>query len=371
MRLIVRSGAFLSIGFVVVAVVVGCGSSTRSSAAPTASIDFIAPNASSLLRGRRLAIELGNDISVLYHGRVLQVSKGVRVAVGGTGCYFPNGSSGPCYDSTGPFSLSPDGKHLAFFLTDGYSMSPALIVSRFDGSHSHDVTGNLVYAPFSSLSAPSWDRNGRSFVVDAVTAGLDYNSQEQLTEEDEDTGIFRVEAVFGKVKPLTQTGADTYNDAQPRVSPDGREIAFLRSSAPEPSAGFGNGVVAFVYVMGANGKAPTRLPLPPRTYVDLWWCGNSTTLCVDSPTKRLAASANTYRVDLRTGRVTHLRHWAEASYSGLSADGTFAIDERRTARGAEVFVGPVSAAGVARFAPVLADANAKGNPFFGFSVSGR
>src|SRR5205823_2497234 len=102
------------------------------------------------------------------------------------------------------------------------------------------------------------------------------------------------------------------------------------------------GIVAYVYVMHANGKAKTRLPLPPRPYVDLWWCSNST-LCVDSPTEKLAASENAYRLDLRTDKVTHLRHWAEATYVGsgfLSPAGSFAVEGRKSARGAEVLAGP-------------------------------
>ncbi len=167
------------------------------------------------------------------------------------------------------------------------------------------------------------------------------------------------------------------------MSPNGRKIAFLRSVAPEPSNFWrerdfrGNpdapGVAAFVYVMGADGEAMTRLPLPPRTYASLWWCGNSITLCVDSPTKNSALSANTYRVDLLTGKVDHLQDWAEATYvesGALSADGTFAIHERKTARGSEVFVGPVNAAGVGSFTPLLAVSPAKRTLFSGFSVSG-
>jgi hypothetical protein len=367
MRLIVRSAALLSVGFVLVAVVLGCSS---SSGRQVAGVDFIAKNAASVLHGRRLAFSFGTsdirDIWVLAHGRVVQVSKKMRVATGGS-CYGgPYGSgSGPCYEIAEPFSLSPDGEQLAFFLQDttvaADTTPPALIVSRSDGSQAHKVAASLGICVLCSFSTPSWDRNSRSFVI----------AVEQFvgTTVDSITKIYRIAIRSGKATMLSPPGTDSYSEDEPAISPDGKEIAFLRNAARGPSSSV-TSPPAFVYVMRASGRGRRRLPLPRRAYSSasywghnaLWWC-SSTSLCAGS-------SANTYRLDLRTGRVTHLRHLAEASYSGLSADGTFAINRRKTRHGWEVAVGPVNAAGVARFAPILAAANAKENPFVEFSVSG-
>ncbi len=251
---------------------------------------MIAANAASVLRGRRFAFSLGStsdptttiaDIWVLAHGRVARVGSKVREAGRDNIAELP--------------SLSPDGKYIAFFANEiaagAYINPPRLLVMRSDGSHAHELGTNLGFVGFSSLWMPSWGRDGRSFVVAAPKTGAvsDTNAEPELSEQgDDDTGIFRFEIPSGKEMELTKPGIDRYDYAQPKVSPDGRKIAYLRSALPEPSNFWqlaSPGIVASVYVMKANGKAKTRLPLPPRPYVDLWWCGNNA-LCVDSPTEK-------------------------------------------------------------------------------------
>lgn len=313
----------------------------------------VAANASQLLHGRRLAIGLGStgDIWVLDHGRLVPVSRKVREARG--------------YQQVDTFSLSPDGEQIAYFLSPSPMMgfgqeagpSPALIVSRADGTQAHEVAAKLGICDLCSYSTPSWDRNSRSFVI--ATDGLSPTSQ-----------IFRIAARSGKVTKLTPPGLDNDNKDSPAVSPNGREIAFLASAGGPPPVLTAR---SLVYVMRADGRASTRLPLPPRPYVDLWWCGNSTTLCVDSGTWQLAPRENAYRIDLRTGKVTHLLRWAEARYAdlgGLSANGTFAIDERATNHGTEFLVGALNRRGSGRFASIVVDPHGRRDVSYEVSVSG-
>jgi hypothetical protein len=373
----------LVVSLALVVLVAGCGSHRKSarrkaSGAPAVGVDVFAAKAGQLLNGRRLAFSFGSadatgvditDLLVLERGRVVNVTKRLREDSGA--------------DQAEPFSLSPNGEYIAFFLQTIVrgacgDCQPVLYVMRSDGSHAHELGANLGFVGFSSTWAPSWDRNGRSFVVAAPKTGIDPNEStaEFNSLSDDDTGLFRFDVPSGKEKELTRPAVDRYDYAQPEVSPDGREIAYLRSASPEPSDFWqlaSPGIISYVYIMQANGRAEMRLPLPPRPYGDLWWCGNSS-LCVDSPTKKLAASENTYRLNLRTDRITHLRRWPEATYvetGFLSPTARFAIGQRKTARGAEVFAGPVNAAGVATFAPVLAASSVTGDPFFGFSASGR
>jgi Tol biopolymer transport system component len=360
--------AALLVGVVLLAAAAGCNSGTKTHAqtSTAAHVDVDAKSAR-LLQGRRLALSLGTsqirDIWVLSRGRLVQVSKSVRVAVGGTGCSGSayGSGSGPCYQWADPFALSPDGDRLAFVLgypIEGASvMADALIVSRSDGSHARRVT-RLDSCALCYVSTPSWDKDSRSFVLGVESYPTGDIVDSSLSK------IFRVTARSGTATMLSPAGTHTYSEDKPVVSPDGRRIAFLRSVKRWPSSGGAE----LAYVMPAHGGRRLRLPLPPLPYVDLWWCGSSALLCVDSPTRRLEAPANVYRIDLHSGRVTNLKHWAGASYGGLSTDGTFAVTPRKTGHGWQLLVGPVDATGAARLAPLLTT-KAERNPYYDFSVS--
>jgi len=258
-RFVVRSVVLLFTASSLVAVVVGCSfhrHSTRQKSSEThaAGLDFIAANAAFVLQGRRVAFSFGppdvQDIWVSAHGRVFRVSKRVREAVGDNVAELP--------------SLSPDGRYIAFFTEDTGSPGEAasVFVMRSDGSHAHQVGGNLGLGPYGAgwgYWPPSWDRNSRSFVLTAYTPGLDPNSQEERDFDDDDLGLVRVHVASGKATWLTPIGVDTYNVGQAVVSPDGRKIAYLRSVAQEPSAMWLLGTVSsYVYVMRANGGAEDK-----------------------------------------------------------------------------------------------------------------
>jgi Tol biopolymer transport system component len=364
--------AALLVGVMLLGAAAGCDSGTKTHAQTStgAHVDVVAKSAR-LLQGRRLALSLGTsqirDILVLSRGRLVQVSKSVRVAIGGTGCYGSayGSGSGPCYQWAEPFALSPDGRQLAFLL--GYpvegvaNLSDALIVSRSDGSHARQVLGKVFICALCAVSTPSWDKGSRSFVI-AVESAAGPSPLTSLSK------IFRITARSGEATMLSPPGTRTHSEGQPAVSPDGSRIAFLRRVKRGPADVSFSAAAALVYMMSPNGGSRARLPLPPRSYVDLWWCGSSTQLCVDSPTDTLDARANVYRLNLQSRRVTHLRHWAGASYGGLSTDGTFALMPRKTGHGWQLLVGPVGGTGAARLAPLLTT-KAERNPYYDFSVS--
>src|SRR5712691_6567269 len=140
MRFSMGSAALLFAGFVLVAVVVGCGFHRKSgrqkaSGAQAAGVNVVAANASHLLHGRRLAVSVGSrdsagyditDIWVLEHRRLVNMSNRVREDAGA--------------DRADPFSLSPNGKYIAFFLQTAIRGAcgdcyPVLYIMRSDGCH--------------------------------------------------------------------------------------------------------------------------------------------------------------------------------------------------------------------------------------------
>jgi WD40-like Beta Propeller Repeat len=360
--------AALLVSVILIATAAGCDSDRKTHAQRSTGVRVdVDAKSARLLQGRRLALSLGTqqirDIWVLWNGQLVQVSRKVRVAIGGTGCYGSayGSGSGPCYQWAEPFALSPDGDRLAFVL--GYpiegasTMADALIVSRSDGSHARRIT-RLDSCALCDVSTPSWDKDSRSFVLGVGSYPSGDIVDSSLSK------IFRVTAPSGTATMLSPAGTHTYSEDKPVVSPDGRRIAYLRSVKRWPS----NGAANFVYEVPAHGGRRIRLPLPPRIYVDLWWCGRSTLLCVDSPIGEQEARGNVYRLDLRSRRVTNLKHWPGASYSALSPDGTFAVRPRKTGHRWQLLVGPVDDTGVARLTSLLTT-KAGRNPFYEFSVS--
>jgi hypothetical protein len=342
-----------------------CGGSSRS-VAPDSSPPVkirVAADAARVLRGRLLAIYIGSrDVWVLAHGRLVSgTANGRQLANKRVGEDF--------YTDVSSFSLSPDAHHLTFvadgnFLIPG-SPPPVLLVSRPDGSGVHSLGRGLCQSALCEVSLPSWDRNGHSFVI-SLTSSL--NQVERYR-------IFRVPLNGSRPVPLPPSKA-RLSENTPVVSPNGKQIAFLGSDS-----GVGPGHYReSVYVMDANGKARIRLPLPARAYGDLWWCGNSTTLCADVPGQSdcnltytacpTAAFRNTFQVSLRSGRVMRRRHWRQAQYALLSHDATFALTTRKTSQGWQLLGGPMSGRAAPRLSVLLLAPHAKADPFHDFSISG-
>jgi hypothetical protein len=340
----------------VVGAAAGCshhGSATRQTG--RALSPELTPAAAHVLRGRRLAVGLDRDVWVARAGRLTNASRHLRLSLGGTGCYSDSGRAGPCYTLADPFSVSPDGGHLAFFMQHpvvGESTDPTLlVVSSFDGSDGHSVE-KASPCGLCSVSTPSWDRNNRSFVV----------SEEAFmppTYDNSVSKVYRVAIATRKVTLLSAAGFRGHSEYDPVVSPSGRWIAALRSVR----TGALETLIlktprTHVELMHPDGGRRTLLPFPVRGYTSLWWCGGSNALCAAGP-------AAAYRIDLRSRRISRLRG---PRYDALSDDGTFALTARRTGRGWTALAGPIEPGGSARLAAILRSSSRR-DPFGAFSVS--
>jgi hypothetical protein len=351
----------------------------RALRAPHPKLASLSVVAGRSLGGHTVVFSFGSpdyrDVWVLARGRLRQISGQTRNAIGGR-CYGDpsyGGGLGPCYQIAEPVSVSPDGKHVAYFLQDTVgafdTLEPALVVARADGSGAHRVDRQLdLCEPCSPLSPVSWNRNDRSLVVSAPHGVQTFDGNDP--EVDTDAALYRVDVRSGRAIALTnRSGRETHNDFYPVVSPDGRTIAFLRSASREPQWRSYLQTLTLVYVIRANGTGQRRLAAPPRTYSRLWWCGKNA-LCATTPPTDVAAA--TYRINLRTGLVGRLARWPEAATNALSADANYALEERQTRRHRfEVLAGPVRPGGLPQLKAILTSSDSQGDPFGSFSVSRR
>ncbi len=143
---------------------------------------------------------------------------------------------------------SADGRRLAFV-----RVSP-------DGGAIHTIDalggGEKMIAPIFSqrfgfrVRHLDWSPDGASFAVD-----------DKSTEEDT-VSIFIVSAAGGARRRLTSPPARSTSDLAPRFSPDGRQVAFIRSIAPHLRA---------IYLVPAAGGSPVRITADLNWIGDLDW----------------------------------------------------------------------------------------------------
>jgi Tol biopolymer transport system component len=135
----------------------------------------------------------------------------------------------------------------------------------------------------------------------------------------------------------------------PQVSPDGRQIAYIRADKPE------------LWVVAAAGGAPRRLARNVR-YFDLRWTADSTTLAfVSGP----AIGANDLRlVDVASGRTRTVAsgffHGASFSPDGASLVWSRSADDTYPAR-SDLYTAPVAGGAATR---ITTDGNAE-SPVWG------
>lgn len=95
-----------------------------------------------------------------------------------------------------------------------------------------------------------WSPDGSSFAVD-----------DKSTEEDT-VSLFIVSAAGGARRRLTSPPARSTSDLAPRFSPDGKQVAFIRSIAPHLRA---------IYLVPAAGGTPVRITADLNWIGDLDW----------------------------------------------------------------------------------------------------
>ncbi|MFL6763840.1 MAG: S9 family peptidase, partial [Sphingomicrobium sp.] len=146
------------------------------------------------------------------------------------------------YRADGAGYLKPGFDKIFMVDSDGGAPRQLTYGAYFDGAPEWTADGRAIL--FSALRTPDWELAGR------------------------ESEIYRLDVASGALTPLTNRKGP---DANPKVSPDGRTIAFL---------GFDDTPKAFeqshIYVMSANGGPARRIaPGLDRNVDDIAWAGNS------------------------------------------------------------------------------------------------
>jgi Tol biopolymer transport system component len=143
---------------------------------------------------------------------------------------------------------SPDGRWISFLrLTPG---DGGLFVVPSHGGPERRVTS--VYADRLGIKARhlDWSPDGKFLVVDDKGG------------PQESVSLFLVSVATGERKRLTSVPARSPSDLAPRFSPDGKFVAFIRSSSAS---------VRDIYVVPTVGGEPTRLTFDEQWVGDLDW----------------------------------------------------------------------------------------------------
>ena len=120
---------------------------------------------------------------------------------------------------------SPDGRQIAYYRLEGIQNGGVFLVSPLGGPERKiaDLGGS-----------PAWTPDGQSLVMTGATA--------------DGQGIFQQALETGARKRLTQSPAG-FTDDFPKVSPDGKTVAFTRGKSPQSA----------LFVVSITGGEPTRL----------------------------------------------------------------------------------------------------------------
>jgi serine/threonine protein kinase/Tol biopolymer transport system component len=165
----------------------------------------------------------------------------------------------PAVELAGPgnFSISPDGRHLAFFGL-GSDGTARLWVRDMQSLDVRSVAGSDVFGP---APPPFWSPDSRFIAFDAggklkkvevsggpaqtlcdlpgVGVGGTWNSNGEILVGNTEGGVLRVRETGGTVVPVTTLDADRKEEFHllPTFLPDGRHFVYLRSSPSAPDLG--------------------------------------------------------------------------------------------------------------------------------------
>ena len=182
----------------------------------------------------------------------------------------------------GPPALSPDGNFVAFNWTGpDFTANGDLWVKAVDG----DALRRLTETPHANELYPSWSPDGRHIAFVRLESGQNRGiylisalggSERQVTNQgfkptwlpDSRSLVFEVRVAerVAAVHYVLATGArrqlttppDGFVDITPSVSPDGKSVAFVRST-PGQAARIGHTMVAALFVVPTAGGDPVRL----------------------------------------------------------------------------------------------------------------
>jgi Tol biopolymer transport system component len=162
---------------------------------------------------------------------------------------------------------SPDGKWIAFLRVLGRSVAAIVVPAEGTGPERVLATftcefGNWTGDDSSLLGnpGPEWSADGRKILLSEVRSGGNRHS------------IFEIPLESGKPQALTETSGEV-RDFYPRVSPDGRRLAFVRYA----SHGIGE-----LFVANADGSNPVALTANHRTIQGIAWSPDSRSIVFSS-----------------------------------------------------------------------------------------
>ena len=154
----------------------------------------LSPDGSRIAFNRATNDGLGHDIYVVIAGEAAQA---VRLTE------MPGHQMGP--------SWSPDGKFLAFY--SGHDGKTALYTIPATGGVPRQIHQTHAFIS----QAPGWSADG---------VWLAFTDKEEANQSN---SLYRVEVLTGKVERLTQPDHQHWGDYNPKYSPDGRKLTFIRS----------------------------------------------------------------------------------------------------------------------------------------------
>jgi len=208
----------------------------------------------------------------------------------------------------------------AGYLKDSYTQ---IFVLPADGGTPRQVT----HGAFNHQGTPIWSRDGKSLLISA-------NRHENWRYEPLDSEIYRLDVASGKLTALT----DRYGpDQSPRLSPDGKHIAYL--GFDDHHQGY---QLTRLYLMDANGKSKRLLSAGlDRSLVNPRWDANNRGLYVqydDQGDTKVAFIDLHGKIRQRLhglGGTTIGRPYSGGSYS-LAGDGHIAYTLSRSDRPADI-----------------------------------
>ena len=167
----------------------------------------------------------------------------------------------------------------------------------------------LTFGPYFD-GAPEWTADGRAIVFSALrTADWELAGRE--------SEIYRLDLGSGQLTQLTDRKGP---DSSPKVSPDGRTIAYL---------GFDDTPKAYeqshIYVMPASGGPARRIDKLDRDISDISWAGNSLVAQYEE-----AGSVTVARVGLDGSVRPIIRNAAASGYDRPYAGGGFSVAKNGT-----------------------------------------
>jgi Tol biopolymer transport system component/DNA-binding winged helix-turn-helix (wHTH) protein len=176
---------------------------------------------------------------------------------------------------------SPDGRSIAFFRQSADSSAFYLIPAL--GGSERKVADVFPYRTLAPGNSQYYSPDGKFLVI------ADKNSQE------EPFSLFLLSIETGEKQKLTSPPAGTVGDSYPAFSPDGKTVAFMRSSSS---------AISDLYLLPLTGGQPQQVTFDNTSIYGLAWTANGREIVFAS--RRGSSLFNLWRVSLTGGMPERL-----------------------------------------------------------------